>query len=887
MINVVKYKTNTGYNNAIKAGNTSSSTILQTHEPFRIIVFDDAKPIRRDPRVVSRITEIEDINQIPTGNALLAINAFGEYFSYDQEIITEALKLIDQQKVKILDDIRLATAFVVEIPEGVTFSRFSNLLNKTYKNKNVFSIIEEDVITEAQSCDYYAWPYNSQWHLDNIEALNAYDLLDNGNYNSEEGVTYGEWHTRDVAILDGHGFEFIHPDLDNNDYPNNHPGRYMTRNNWDCVLNNNNPQPAGTNDKHGTVMAGIAASGWADRRFLRGVGLDHVNAQCLRIGYNVSQTGTFSTATSIIVRGLNKAAINGNCASIVMPFSQLYYSPFINSYLGRIRSIGRYGKGMPIFAASGNNALNGFSNVYPASYNDVMAIGASTQTNTKAAFSNYGPELFATAPGVSIFAIDRCCGRGYNINPDSTYGSVTYFTGTSASSVIAATIAATLVVADPNITELKIRSILAMTARRLGPYTYNDESNEIGLNLGISNEMGNGILTQADAIQTALDMAFDLEQDYINFAIDDFTVTWSETNVNWQTSQPIPASAALRGEVIMTLTNTGPNTAIFGPFTFGSSFKFSLQATLIEDGPPPTEETPMVNIDAFGTGPSIAIAAGASETMTFYYATDRLHNTCGLNGNFYLVCKADPQNQFTETSEEDNFIYKPVSFTTNHPMSYSYCDNNNQANSEPGQIRLCFYDTGGTVNGQSTLGNPNYLVLSELVDLSNPHPSNDYLRINSVTPINLNVTGPLNINLWRIDIQVTNIGLDPIQHFNMTYDFNPGLSYAVANSEGNGIFSASYLGANRYPAAYCDSSTGLKAYLSYITDYPGALDSVWTIPGIGNPLQPGETRTFTKMFYFHPVYFPTVLTARVVATNYRGITELLPIHVKQSNIIYG
>lgn len=455
MINVVKYKSQTGYNNAIKTGNTSRSTILQTHEPFKIIVFFDIRPVKRDPRIVSRITEIEDLTQIPTGNALLAINTFDESLEYDFALVSEANKLIAQNNIKIIEATQLSLGYIVEIPETVTFSKFLSTLNKTYEGKLLFSIIEEDVITEAQSCDYYAWSYNSQWHLADIEAAEAYELLDNGNYNSENGVTYGEWHTRDVAIIDGHGFEFTHPDLDNDDYPNNHPGRYMTRANWDCVYNNNNPQPGSINDKHGTVMAGIAASGWADRRFLRGIGVDHVNAQCLKIGYNVSPTGSFLTSTSIVVRALNKAAFNGNCASIVMPYSGMAYSSFTNRYLRNIRLFARYGKGMPIFAASGNDGNSTFPSNFPASYNDVMAIGASTQSHLKADFSNYGPELFAVAPGVSIFAIDRCCGRGYNINPDSTYGSVTYFTGTSASSVIAATIAATMVVAYPDITELK------------------------------------------------------------------------------------------------------------------------------------------------------------------------------------------------------------------------------------------------------------------------------------------------------------------------------------------------------------------------------------------------------------------------------------------------
>jgi len=435
MINVVKYKSDKAYHNAVKAGNTSRSTILQTHEPFRIIVFNDTATVRRDPRTISRITEIEDLTQIPTGNALLAVNSFGENFIYDERYVTEAYKLIKQYNLRIIEDIRIVSGFIVEIPESMTFSRLYNSLNKPFEGQNIFSVIEEDVITEAQSCEdyplsYNAWSYNSQWHLDDIEGQEAYELLDNGNYNSENGVTYGEWHTRDVAIIDGHGFEFTHPDLDNNEYPSNHPGRYMTRENWDCVYNNNNPQPGSINDKHGTVMAGIAASGWADRRFLRGVGLDHVNAQCLKIGYNVTSTGGFSTSTSIVVRALNKAALNPNCASIVMPYSGRHYSPFTNIYLRNIRLLARVGKGMPIFAASGNDGDNGFSLNFPASYNDVMAIGASTQTHLKADFSNYGPELFAVAPGVSIFAIDRCCGRGYNINPDSTYGSVVYFTGT-------------------------------------------------------------------------------------------------------------------------------------------------------------------------------------------------------------------------------------------------------------------------------------------------------------------------------------------------------------------------------------------------------------------------------------------------------------------------
>jgi hypothetical protein len=878
MINVVKYKTSKGYNDAIKAGNTSNSVILQTHEPFRIIVFSDAKPVKRDARIVSRVTEIEDQAQIPTGNALLAINAYNEDFLYDEHYVTEAYKLINKNKIKVLEDIKLAQGYIVEIPDGMTFSRLNSLLNKSFDGRNIFSVIEEDMITQAESCDYYAWPYNSQWHLDDIDALNAYDLLDNGNYNSEEGVTYGEWHTRDVAILDGHGFEFTHPDLDNNDYPNNHPGRYMTRNNWDCVLNNNNPQPAGTNDKHGTVMAGIAASGWADRRFLRGVGLDHVNAQCLRIGYNVSQTGTFSTATSIVVRALNKAAINGNCASIVMPYSGLFYSPFTNHYLRQIRLFGRYGKGMPIFAASGNNGLNGFSNVYPASYNDVMAIGASTQTNTKAAFSNYGADLFATAPGVSIFAIDRCCGRGYNINPDSTYGSVTYFTGTSASSVIAATIAATMVVAYPDITELKVRNLLAMTARRLGPYTYNSESNEIGLNLGISNEMGNGILTQADAIQAALDMLDADNANTVNYAINDFYINWRTVNEGpWYTEQPIPAGVWLRGEVNFSITNNG-SSVIFA----ADPWPISMLVTLEEGGPVPTDETLMQDLTAtfasWGSGAAINPGETVEFSRVYNVSAQLATGSCGLDGDYYLVARIDNQNAISETSEEDNFRAEPVQFTMDHPSSVFYCLEDPTSVLGLNNLSLCFYDTGSTIPGYGALGDPNYFVLSEDVSYTNLFPVNESLQINTLIPTRIG-----NSNSWNIYIYVTNLGTSPIQQFSVRYEFNPGVYTAIFGS----TYRVDYLGRNNHGFS-CSPDDTNHINLSYNDSYPEALSAVYPLPSSSNPILPGQGRGFNVTREFSPMFFPTILTARITVIDYRNLfNPTQSIHVAQSNIIYG
>lgn len=825
MINVIKYKTQKGYRDAIKVGNTSKSTILQTHEPFNIIVFNDTVTVRRDPRTISRITEIEDLTQIPTGNALLAINCYDEFYIYSSSITGEVHKLLARNNIKIVEEIGMALGYIVEIPEGMTFSRFSALLNKTYQGKNLFLAIEEDVIIEAQSCDYPSWSYNSQWHLADIQAAEAYALLDNGNYNSETGVTYGQWHTRDVAILDGHGFEFTHPDLDNDEYSENHPGRYMTRKNWDCVLNNDNPQPSGINDKHGTVMAGIAASGWADRRFVRGVGLDHINAQCIKIGYNISPTGTFSTSTGTIIRGLGKAVLNANCASIVMPYAQLHFSYMINLYLERISQFGRFGKGMPIFAASGNSGLDNISNLYPAAYPSVMAIGASTQTNTKALFSNCGVDLFATAPGVSIFAIDRCCGRGYNTNPDSGSGSVTYFTGTSAASVIAATIAATMVVANPNLTRLQIKTILETTARRLGPYDYDPVPNDVGFTTDMSREMGNGILTQFAAVERAILFAEVGQTEYINYSLDSLSFQWTNSEGDLVNTQPIASGFPIKWNLTATFTN---NSSVDIPIDI-NDVNPRVSVTLIDGGPEPTESTPMLPLSNFsyflGGNNSFIVPAGESVTKVIRCDTyGDVDLSCLLDGSYYFVAKLDSQEFIVETSEEDNIVYQEVEFVYDSEVSLIPC---------------------------------NYACIeSETPDVQ--------MRISdlTVTKTDQVLPPPYTGHFWKIRAKFTNLDTVNVNSFWVRYGWNPSITPPIWEY---GVFD------------------GENAVIGY-GNVPYVLG-----PGVGgtNPLLPGESRYIEKIIGYPPLQYPLIMTAVIERVNTWPINNIQSYHVTQSSLILG
>jgi len=71
--------------------------------------------------------------------------------------------------------------------------------------------------------------------------------------------------------------------------------------------------------------------------------------------------------------------------------------------------------GVLVFAASGNDSTDKHvaSVSYPAAFSSVIAVGALDSTKTIAVFSNQGPEIAVTAPGVGVFST-YIVGQGVN-----------------------------------------------------------------------------------------------------------------------------------------------------------------------------------------------------------------------------------------------------------------------------------------------------------------------------------------------------------------------------------------------------------------------------------------------------------------------------------------
>lgn len=140
---------------------------------------------------------------------------------------------------------------------------------------------------------------------------------------------------------------------------------------------------------------------------------------------------------------------------------------------------------MPVICSSGNDGLTTVG--YPSSNLNVMAIGATNQSDLKASFSNHGPLLEISAPGSNIFT--------------TTIGNTYAPTGgTSFSSPIVSGVVAMMRAVNPDIGQAEIRQILLDTADKVGGYDYNwNESMP-----GHSFELGYGRVNANAAIQAAI-----------------------------------------------------------------------------------------------------------------------------------------------------------------------------------------------------------------------------------------------------------------------------------------------------------------------------------------------------------------------------------------------
>ena len=124
-----------------------------------------------------------------------------------------------------------------------------------------------------------------------------------------------------------------------------------------------------------------------------------------------------------------------------------------------------YKKGVAVLAASGND--NTTAIMYPAGYENVIGVGATTNKDTRASFSNHNSSVDVSAPGDYIYSTLPT----YTVMLN-TYGlsrNYDYASGTSMACPVAAGVGALTLSRNPSMSPSQLALALEQTADDLGP----------------------------------------------------------------------------------------------------------------------------------------------------------------------------------------------------------------------------------------------------------------------------------------------------------------------------------------------------------------------------------------------------------------------------------
>ncbi|MGN6544946.1 MAG: S8 family peptidase, partial [Aureliella sp.] len=238
--------------------------------------------------------------------------------------------------------------------------------------------------------------FGSLWGMEN----NGSTGLADADIDASQAWDYGTSSSVVVAVIDT-GIDYTHPDLQANIWTNTREvagngidddgnGYVDDIRGWNFVAGNNNPMD---DNGHGTHVSGtIGAVG------NNGIGVAGVawNVKLMALKFlDSSGSGLLSNAVSAI----DYARTNG--AKIInASWGGGSFSSVLDSAIQRF-----YNAGGIFVAAAGNDASNNATVAsYPANYNNVISVAASTSSDTLASFSNYGTNVEIAAPGQSILS---------------------------------------------------------------------------------------------------------------------------------------------------------------------------------------------------------------------------------------------------------------------------------------------------------------------------------------------------------------------------------------------------------------------------------------------------------------------------------------------------
>ena len=278
-----------------------------------------------------------------------------------------------------------------------------------------------------------------QWQHTKIDSFGAWD------------TTTGSFSTL-VAVCDG-GINSTHPDLE---YNMQLPG-------YNTVDGSTNTEPV--ND-HGTKVAGCIGAVGNNSLGVAGVAWD-VRILPIRISNSSDGWAYYSDAAEGIRYAADQGVKAVNLSYLMAGSSTIDYAA---QYL-------RDAGGL-LFVAAGNN---GEDPGWP-DFTSFISVGATTSSDTRASWSNFGTYIDIVAPGSGV----------YSTSGASSYGSMS---GTSFASPIAAGVAALLYSINPTFTPQEIEGLIFASCADLGDG-------------GDDNVFGHGRIDAAGAVALATESQF-------------------------------------------------------------------------------------------------------------------------------------------------------------------------------------------------------------------------------------------------------------------------------------------------------------------------------------------------------------------------------------------
>lgn len=204
---------------------------------------------------------------------------------------------------------------------------------------------------------------------------------------------------------------------------------------------------------HGTKVSGVIAATANNDIGIAGIaGTANVKIAPYRVG------GTFEGDTNLskasICAALYDAASRSDVKVINMSFGWYDVSTALETAIANAVSAGKI-----LVSSSGNEGKPDDSHAgqysYPASYEGVISVGATTSADSIASYSQYNDRVDLCAPGNAV----------YTTTSDGSYKTVS---GTSFASPVVAGACAVLAAADPSLTSAKAETLLKDTALDLG-----------------------------------------------------------------------------------------------------------------------------------------------------------------------------------------------------------------------------------------------------------------------------------------------------------------------------------------------------------------------------------------------------------------------------------